>query len=153
MSHKCDLDSVDTEGNSLLHLAILRGDTFAASFLIKNGCNTNLARHSTQERPLHLVASYNPSQVYVQYCTLLVQFYIYTCTFIYSARLSRATYIHVLTVVYIIHACMLTIRIHIKPLYTTPSSHHLMYRCTCIWYMNNYVHRSRYNMYMYIQYL
>ena len=63
MSHKCDLDSVDTEGNSLLHLAILRGDTFAASFLIKSGCNTMLSRHSTQERPLHLVASYNPSRV------------------------------------------------------------------------------------------
>ena len=63
VSHKCDLDCVDTEGNSLLHLAILRGDSFAASFLIKSGCNTTLARHSTLERPLHLVASYNPSQV------------------------------------------------------------------------------------------
>ena len=63
VSHKCDLDSVDAEGNSLLHLAILRGDSFAASFLIKNGCNTNLSRHSTQETPLHLVSSYNPSRV------------------------------------------------------------------------------------------
>ena len=68
VSHKCDLDSVDTEGNSLLHLAIMRGDTFAASFLIRNGCKTGLARHSTQETPLHLVACYNPSQVCTSTC-------------------------------------------------------------------------------------
>ena len=63
VSHKCDLDIQDSEGNSLLHLAILRGDAFAASFLIKNGANTIMARRNTQETPLHLVASYNPSQV------------------------------------------------------------------------------------------
>ena len=63
VSNSCDLDILDPDGNSLLHLAILRGDTFAASFLIKNGANTILARKSTQETPLHLVGAYNPSQV------------------------------------------------------------------------------------------
>ena len=66
VSHKCDLDIQDSEGNSLLHLAIMRGDAFAASFLIKNGANTILARKTAQETPLHLVASYNPSQVSLQ---------------------------------------------------------------------------------------
>ena len=64
VSHNCDLDLVDPSGNSLLHLAILRGDSFSASFLIKNGANTILARKENQETPLHLVASYKPSQVH-----------------------------------------------------------------------------------------
>lgn len=68
VSHSCDLDLVDPSGNSLLHLAIMRGDTFSASFLIKNGANTILARKESQETPLHLVASYKPSQVTVQSC-------------------------------------------------------------------------------------
>lgn len=63
VSHNCDLDLLDTEGNSLLHLAILRGDSFAATFLIKKGANTVLARKEKQETPLHMVAAYNPSQV------------------------------------------------------------------------------------------
>ena len=63
VSHSCDLDLIDPSGNSLLHLAIMRGDTFSASFLIKNGANTILARKENQETPLHLVASYKPSQV------------------------------------------------------------------------------------------
>lgn len=63
VSHGCNLDVLDTSGNSLLHLAIMRGDSFSASFLIKNGANTILARRDNQETPLHLVASYKPSQV------------------------------------------------------------------------------------------
>lgn len=63
VSNSCDLDIVDPNGNSLLHLAILRGDTFAASFLIKSGANSILARKTTLETPLHLVSAYNPSQV------------------------------------------------------------------------------------------
>ena len=63
VSHNCDLDILDPSGNSLLHLAILRGDSFAASFLIKKGANTILVRKELQETPLHMVSAYNPSQV------------------------------------------------------------------------------------------
>ena len=63
VSNSCDLDVLDPSGNSLLHLAIMRGDSFSASFLIKNGANTILARKENLETPLHLVASYKPSQV------------------------------------------------------------------------------------------
>ena len=70
VSHNCDLDVLDPSGNSLLHLAIMRGDSFSASFLIKNGANTILARKENQETPLHLVASYKPSQVW---CKGLIQ--------------------------------------------------------------------------------
>ena len=61
VSHKCNLDVTDRDGNTLLHLAIMRGDVFAASFLIKNGASTVLCRRDTQESPLHLVANYNQS--------------------------------------------------------------------------------------------
>ena len=63
MAHKCDLDIKDGDGNSLLHLAIMRGDSFAASFLIRKGASTILARKDSQETPIHMVATYNPSQV------------------------------------------------------------------------------------------
>ena len=61
VSHKCNLDVTDKDDNSLLHLAIMRGDIFAASFLIKNGASTILCRRHTQETPLHLVATYKQS--------------------------------------------------------------------------------------------
>ena len=63
VSNKCSLDVQDREGNSLLHLAVMRGDSFAASFLIKHGASTLLARRVTQETVLHLVASYAPHKV------------------------------------------------------------------------------------------
>lgn len=46
----------------MLHLAIIRGDSFAASFLIKNGANTNQTINTTNETPLHLISSYSPSR-------------------------------------------------------------------------------------------
>lgn len=73
VSHSCDLDLADPSGNSLLHLAIMRGDTFSASFLIKNGANTILARKENQETPLHLVASYKPSQVKLYFYIVCIQ--------------------------------------------------------------------------------
>ena len=66
VSHKCDLNLFDKNGNSLLHLAISRGDTFAASFLIKSGASTILPRESTQETPLHLVALYKQASALQQ---------------------------------------------------------------------------------------
>lgn len=61
VSNRCDLDLTDREGNTLLHLAIARGDIFAATFLIKNGSSTILCRKSNQATPLHLVAQYKKS--------------------------------------------------------------------------------------------
>ena len=56
----------DDDGNSLLHLAIMRGDIFSSTFLIKNGASTILCRHATQETPLHLVALYQQSNAVSQ---------------------------------------------------------------------------------------
>ena len=68
VNNKCNLDILDREGNSLLHLAVMRGDSFAATFLIKNGASTILTRRSTQETVLHLVASYAPHKVTCSVC-------------------------------------------------------------------------------------
>ena len=73
VSHKCDLNLTDSNGNTLLHLAILRGDAFAASFLIKNGASTILSRSSTQETPLHLVALYKQSSAVEQVSTINIK--------------------------------------------------------------------------------
>ena len=62
VTHKCDINVADTEGRSMLHLAIIRGDSFAATFLIKNGANTNQTINTTNETPLHLISSYSPSR-------------------------------------------------------------------------------------------
>lgn len=61
VTHKCDLNVTDADGRTMLHLAIIRGDSFASSFLIKNGANTNQAINTTNETPLHLISSYSPS--------------------------------------------------------------------------------------------
>lgn len=53
---------LDKDGNSLLHLAIARGDIFAATFLIKNGSSTILCKKDNQATPLHLVAQYKESE-------------------------------------------------------------------------------------------
>ncbi|XP_027704657.1 rabankyrin-5 [Vombatus ursinus] len=57
VSHRADVDMADKSGWSLLHKAIQRGDSFAATFLIKNGALVNAATVGAQETPLHLVAS------------------------------------------------------------------------------------------------
>ncbi|XP_051847502.1 rabankyrin-5 isoform X1 [Antechinus flavipes] len=57
VSHRADVDMVDKSGRSLLHKAIQRGDSFSATFLIKNGALVNAATTGAQETPLHLVAS------------------------------------------------------------------------------------------------
>ncbi|KAM9034862.1 LOW QUALITY PROTEIN: rabankyrin-5 [Sarcophilus harrisii] len=55
VSHRADVDMVDKSG-CLLHKAIQRGDSFSATFLIKNGALVNAATAGA-ETPLHLVAS------------------------------------------------------------------------------------------------
>ncbi|XP_026903323.1 rabankyrin-5 isoform X1 [Acinonyx jubatus] len=59
VSHGADVDMVDSNGWSLLHKGIQRGDLFAATFLIKNGALVNAATLGAQETPLHLVALYS----------------------------------------------------------------------------------------------
>uniref|UniRef100_A0A6P8I0Z8 Rabankyrin-5-like n=1 Tax=Actinia tenebrosa TaxID=6105 RepID=A0A6P8I0Z8_ACTTE len=54
----CDVNKPDMEGDCLLHKAIMNGDEFAATFLIKNGANVNAANHTQHITPLHLAASY-----------------------------------------------------------------------------------------------
>lgn len=61
VTNKCDLDTPNEKGETLLHLAIMRGDEFAANFLICNGASTLASITATMETPLHLAASYNPS--------------------------------------------------------------------------------------------
>ena len=51
----------------------MRGDSFSASFLIKNGANTILARKSAQETPLHLVANYNPTHALTNVSSVTVK--------------------------------------------------------------------------------
>ena len=58
VTNKCNMDMVDSNGNSLLHLAIMRGDIFSSRFLIKNGASSIQCKVSGQETPLHLVSMY-----------------------------------------------------------------------------------------------
>lgn len=59
VGHGCDVDMPDiADGQCLLHKAIMQGDEFSATFLIKNGANGNAATHSEYVTPLHLTASF-----------------------------------------------------------------------------------------------
>lgn len=61
VGHGCDVDMPDiADGQCLLHKAIMQGDEFSATFLIKNGANGNAATHSEHVTPLHLTASFRP---------------------------------------------------------------------------------------------
>lgn len=48
----------DFDGKCLLHKAIMQGDEFSTTFLIKNGARSSAATHSEHVTPLHLAASY-----------------------------------------------------------------------------------------------
>lgn len=61
VSNKCDLDLMDRNGCSLLHLSIMRGDIFSSRFLITNGASSILCKRNGQVTPLHLVAIYKQS--------------------------------------------------------------------------------------------
>jgi len=54
------LNVTDADGQTMLHLAVIRGGSFATSFLIKNSANTNQAINTTNETLLHLIALYSP---------------------------------------------------------------------------------------------
>ncbi len=62
VTNKCDINVRNKDGHTPLHLAITRGDTFAATFLIRHGASTTQSTHSTDESPLHLAAKYSQSE-------------------------------------------------------------------------------------------
>lgn len=59
VEHKVNVDQVDHQGASLLHVAIARDDAFSAMFLLKNGARVNVTRPSDLNTPLHLSAEHN----------------------------------------------------------------------------------------------
>ena len=71
VGNKCDVDTPNDEGKTLLHLAILRGDAFAAEFLIRNGASPLATISSTLETPLHLAASYSPSAALASFSSMI----------------------------------------------------------------------------------
>nr|XP_032823369.1 rabankyrin-5 [Petromyzon marinus] len=57
VTHRADVERPNSEGCTLLHRAITRGDEFSAAFLIRHGAFANAATVLGQETPLHLVSS------------------------------------------------------------------------------------------------
>lgn len=58
VGHGCDVNMPDIDGGCLIHKAIMQGDEFSTTFLIKNGARVSAATHSEHVTPLHLAASY-----------------------------------------------------------------------------------------------
>ena len=54
-----NIDQVDSNGASLLHLAIERGDDYSAMFLLDHGAIVNGKRFLDQSTPLHLTAQHS----------------------------------------------------------------------------------------------
>jgi ankyrin repeat protein len=71
VGNKCDVDTSTKEGKTLLHLSILRGDSFAAEFLIRNGASPLATISHTLETPLHLAASYSPSNALASFSSAI----------------------------------------------------------------------------------
>ncbi|KAI8782408.1 rabankyrin-5 isoform X2 [Biomphalaria glabrata] len=60
VANKADVNRKDNSGKCLLYKSIQRGDEEAATFLILNVCDTNMATHLDKETPLHMVANFDP---------------------------------------------------------------------------------------------
>ena len=58
VEHDVNIDQIDTNGSSLLHLAIDRGDDYAAMFLIEHGAKVDLKRQYDECTPLHLTSKH-----------------------------------------------------------------------------------------------
>ena len=58
VKYKVDVNRTDHSGLCLLHKAIKRSDTYAATFLISNSANCNAATRLDKETALHMVASH-----------------------------------------------------------------------------------------------
>lgn len=62
IGHKADINTVDRHSATLLHKAIMRGDEFAASFLINNNAEVDTVVPSTRKTALHLAAAFCPDK-------------------------------------------------------------------------------------------
>jgi ankyrin repeat protein len=61
--HKADINHIDAENRTLLHLAIKRGDEHSATFLIKHSCLLDHQTNVARETPLHLLSGRNPAEL------------------------------------------------------------------------------------------
>lgn len=57
VQHNCDINGPDAKGKTLLHRSIEDGDSYAATFLIKQGADVK-ATNINNETTLHLTASF-----------------------------------------------------------------------------------------------
>ncbi|CAH0394295.1 unnamed protein product [Bemisia tabaci] len=60
LEHKADPDAKDSKGWTLLHRAVERGDSYAATFLLENGASVAIATPDLGNTALHLIASCSP---------------------------------------------------------------------------------------------
>jgi ankyrin repeat protein len=58
--NQADPDIRDRNGYTLLHLAVQRGDTYAANFLLAHGASVNSVTPDQGDTALHLIASSSP---------------------------------------------------------------------------------------------
>ena len=59
VEHKANLNQMNNEGNTLLHLSIGRRDSKSAMFLLEAGAQVNLTKTQERQSPLHLLAANN----------------------------------------------------------------------------------------------
>ena len=57
VEHKANLNQMNNEGNTLLHLSIGRRDSKSAMFLLEAGAQVNLTTTHERQSPLHLLAA------------------------------------------------------------------------------------------------
>lgn len=58
--NKADVDIRDRNGHTLLHLAVQRGDSYAANFLLAHGASIGSVTPDQGNTALHLIASSSP---------------------------------------------------------------------------------------------
>lgn len=58
--NKADLDIRNSNGYTLLHLAVQRGDSYAANFLLAHGASVSSVTPDQGDTALHLIASSSP---------------------------------------------------------------------------------------------
>ena len=58
VEHDVNIDQIDDNGSSLLHLAIDRGDEYAAMFLINHNAKVDQKRQYDDCSPLHLTSKH-----------------------------------------------------------------------------------------------
>lgn len=58
--NQADPDTRDHNGHTLLHLAVQRGDSYAANFLLAHGASVSSVTPDQGDTALHLIASSSP---------------------------------------------------------------------------------------------